>query len=181
MPPGISIHSPQPFFSPHFHHPLPLPPVHSTIPLLPSVFPAAIRAHQIPEQLCKPISGSSLIPGGGEQSWTIRLFYAAPSLINTITNVGLWAQLCHWPIEHPWPRWHSQGGIQHGGCSRGAHLATLLLPLCLPSVWITPFEEPGECFWWGQSLCGRADVQGLLQRISPLALQPSAPLLLLDL
>lgn len=76
--PGISIHPPQPFLSPRFHHPLPLPSVRSAIPLLPSVFAAAIRANQIPEQLCKAISGFPLIPRGGEQSWTIRLFHAAP-------------------------------------------------------------------------------------------------------
>lgn len=173
-----SIHSPQPFLSPHFHHPLPLPPVHSPIPLLPSAFPAAIRANQIPEQLCKAISGSSLIPGGGEQSWTIRLSHAAPSLINTTTNMGLWEHLC--PPGPANTSGHT-GTAMVGSSMEGDPEEHSCPPSSCPCVWITPFEEAGGCFWWGQSLCGRAHVQGLLQRISPLAPQPSAPLLLLDL
>lgn len=79
---------------PRFHHSLSLASILSAIPLLPSVFPAAIRANQIPEQLCKAISAFPLIPRGGEQSWTIRLFRAAPSLINTINNRVRRAHLC---------------------------------------------------------------------------------------
>lgn len=145
---GISTHSFLPISTIPF-------PQSSVILLLPSFFPAAIRAHQIPEQLCKAISGSSLIPGGGEQSWTIRLFHAAPILLNTTTSVGLWAHLCRWPCEHPWPRWGSHSGIQH----RGAHLATLLCPCACPLSASPPWRSLGGVFGGG-----RASVAGLMCR-----------------
>ena len=186
--PGISICPPQPFLSSHSHHPLPLPSVRSAIPLLPSVFPAAIRANQIPEQLCKAISGFPLIPGGGERSWTIRLFHAGPSLINTINNTGQWPHLCHW--------WDYAG---HGPATIPGHAGC---PTAGPGTWDAPrehaqppsscpcscprsgppcFRSLGECFGGGHSLCCGADARCLLQRISLLAPQPGAPLLLLDL
>lgn len=148
--PGIS-NCPPPALSSYFHHPLPLPSVGSAIPLLPSVFPAAIRANQIPEQLCKAISGFPLIPRGGEQSWTIRLFHAAPSLINTINNTGRWAHLCHQCNRTG----HGPASIPgRAGCptvGRGAWGAPGSTPGCPPS---DPAPDHPVLGAWGAAFWG---------------------------
>lgn len=133
----------------------------------------------------KLLVASHSSPGGGEQSWTIRLFHAAPSLMNTINNAGRWAHLRR--------RWDGagRGAASSPGC-----------PTAGPGTWDAagdgarppsscpcsrpgsehPVEEPGGWFWRGDAASpGGTEAPRLLPRISPLAPQPGAPLLLLDL
>lgn len=146
--PAIPTRPLQPFLSSHFHHRLPLPSVHSAILLLSSVSPAAIRANQIPEQLCKAVRGFPLIPWGGEQSWAV----AAPQSDEHNNQHGAMGTSLlvvgpHWPWPHEHP-WLSHGGSWHKGCpEEPTH------PPSLSSRSGSPrFRSLGDAFGGGRSL-----------------------------